>query len=231
MTWADFKAEVLAFLEVDGKRRGLEAFRTAHTKAALSDLARFIDELQGIDVAGLEDEDVTPYDGDVAEVVAEWIKAKIARITGDFGGAREYIGSYAQLRRALYIRIKEGRIPELVVFCGKPRKFAVTVFANCAPMALLGEVWFTVKAALGDSDSCAVFQLTVGEGITKTAAESGQIQIALTADQTALLTPGLEYYFGVQVEDATGTPFAPANLQGKLIARQPVTIVHTEEQS
>jgi hypothetical protein len=49
-------------------------------------------------------------------------------------------------------------------------------------------LWFTGKLDIGDADVAAVFQYTIGGGITITNAAGGLATIAIDGDDTAVLT-------------------------------------------
>jgi hypothetical protein len=221
MTGAEFTAEVLSYMDVDATRRGIATFRAAYTKAALADLAHYIPEYDTGQVT-YGDLEITPYDSEVAEAVAEFLKAKITRnVDRDLGLSQQHTIAYVNLRRRLFLRNSEERTPELRPFIGKLFQVSMGLRLSKFPCPIIANVWFTVKRFAGEPDSRAVIRLQRGEGIEILDANASRIRITLTADQTNLLTTLREYYWDVQVEDANHNPVFPVN--GMLVPRQPVT--------
>jgi len=224
VTWSEFSTELAAFLHTDGTRRGIEAFRAAQVRAALADLGAYIDEY-ATGTLTYANGDHTPFDTETAEAVADFVRSRIARsISNDPALSQSYYGSYLNLRRRLFLRIKENRYPELRPYVGKPFVLAVTVKRNHAPMPLDGEVWFTVKQFAGEADSEAVIQLNRASGLDVTNPAQGKVTLILSADDTAKLIPGERYVWEFQVIDEAGHAIIPDNLSGSMLPRQPVTI-------
>jgi hypothetical protein len=103
MTRAEFKAETLKYLDVDGKRRGSETLVDAAFEAGCRDLCFYVPSLSGKGVRYANDAQV-PFPLDAAEAVAEYVKERIARqVFRDAGLAREHNAQYRILRRRLYL--------------------------------------------------------------------------------------------------------------------------------
>lgn len=223
MTKAEFDAEVVTFLDTDGRRRGIEGFRAAYLKAAIIDLAAYIPEFSGQTTWQASEQ--TPFDSEAAEAVAEYMKVRIVRnIDRDIGLSQQHAANYAALRRRLYLRIKGGRSLELSPWVGKPFTLSLTAKQGVAPIVLAGEVWFTVKALRTDSDCGASLQLTLANGgIDVTNSAQGKFTVTATALATSKLIAGVTYLWDVQVQNSDSQPVFPDNLSGTLIPRQPIT--------
>ena len=223
MTKAEFDAEVVTYLHADGTRRGIEGFRAAYSKAALIDLAAYIPELSG--KSTWQPSEQTPFDSEVAETVAEYMKVRIVRgIDRDIGLSQQHAANYAALRRRLYLRIKEGRSMHLSPWVGKPFTLYLTAKQGLAPISLAGDVCFTVKALRTDSDCGALMQLTVANGgIDVTNPTEGKFTVVATSEATRQLVAGTTYLWDVQVQNSDWQPVIPDNLSGSMIPRQPIT--------
>lgn len=71
------------------------------------------------------------------------------------------------------------------------------------------EIWWTVKARLADTDAEAIWQKTLGDGVSIYDATAGQILLEHTAAQAAALEAGRSYYFDVRVLKSTGQVSTP----------------------
>ncbi len=218
MTGVEFNIEVEAFLDTDAKRRGIEVFRAAFKRAAIADLAAYIDEFNVGKLTFADDEE-TPFDTDSAEAVAEFLKSKIARnVDRDLQLSQAHWTDYLILRRRLFVRLKEARTPELTPWIGKPYTIILNLRKGMLPQPIIGNVFFTVKAYQGDPDECAIVVLERDAGITVLDAATSRIRVSLDAEQTARFMSGVEYYWDVQVEaDPLVIP-----LHGVLKPQQPV---------
>ncbi len=218
MTGEEFNIEVEAFLDTDAKRRGIEVFRAAFKRAAIADLAAYIDEFNVGKLTFADDEE-TPFDTDSAEAVAEFLKSKIARnVDRDLQLSQAHWTDYLILRRRLFVRLKEARTPELTPWIGKPYTIILNLRKGTLPQPIIGNVLFTVKAYKGDPDECAIVVLERDAGITVLDAATSRIRVSLDAEQTARFMSGVEYYWDVQVEaDPLVIP-----LHGVLKPQQPV---------
>jgi hypothetical protein len=220
MTGAEFNTEVLAFLDTDAQRRGISNFREAFKRAAIADLAAYIDEF-AVGKLTFADNEETPFDTDSAEAVAEFLKSKIARnVDRDLQLSQAHWTDYLILRRRLYVRLKEARTPELRPWIGKPYTIILNLRKGMLPQPIIGNVWFTVKTYKGDPDECAIIVLERDAGITVLDAAKSRIRVTLEASHTSRFMYGVEYYWDVQVED---TPLA-IPLYGVLKPQQPVGV-------
>jgi hypothetical protein len=201
MTGAEFNAEVLAFLDTDAARRGINEFREAFQRAAIADLATYIPDF-GVGKLTFADNEVTPFDTDSAEAVAEFIKSKIARnVDRDLQLSQAHWTDYLVLRRRLFVRLKNVKTPELTLWIGKPYTVALNLRKGSLPQLITGNVWFTVKAYRGDPDECAIIVLERNAGIVVLDANTSKILINMEHSHTSRLMEGVEYYWDVQVED------------------------------
>lgn len=217
MTGAEFNSEVEAFLDTDAQRRGLIAFRAAFKRAAIADLAAYIDEF-AVGKLTFADNEQTPFDTDSAEAVAEFLKSKLARnVDRDLQLSQAHWTDYLVLRRRLFVRLKEARTPEINPWIGKPYTIILNLRKGSMPQPITGGIWFTVKAYRGDPDECAIVVLERNAGIQIVDANTSRIRISLEASHTSKFMEGCEYYWDVQVED---TPLA-IPLHGLLLARKP----------
>lgn len=221
MTGSEFNTAVYDFLGTEGQRRGVATLRAAFIKAAVSNLANYIEEYR--DVAVANDSAPTPFDTETAEAVAEFTLSKLAgRIDRDGSLMQQHMAEFNDLRRRIYLRIKEGRFPELRPYVGKPFVMTVEVTRNQQPMPILGELWFVVKRALNQQGP--VIYKTRALGLDVTDATNGKATIILTAEDTALLVAGETYYWQVQAEDEMHHAIIPDNLSGTLSPRQPMIV-------
>ncbi len=221
MTWLDFKTELLNFLDVDARRRGIEAFRDSYIRAGIADLGHYIDEYN-VEGTVFINTDMTPFDSEVAEAIAEFVKAKITRnVNRDLATSQEHMRAYMNLRRRLFVRSGEERTPELRPFIGKDFVVSMNLRLSKLPCPIIANVWFTVKRHPGELDENAIIRLQRGEGIEVLDEDTSRIRVTFSADDTAKLNLLREYYWDVQVEDVNHRPVFPVN--GMMRPRQPVT--------
>ena len=99
--------------------------------------------------------------------------------------------------------------------------FAVTL--NAAPYNLTGlYLWFTAKRKLSDADGAAVFQKTVGAGITLDGGTGGTGDILiLPTNSSGLPDKMTTLYYDLQMKTATGEIYTPS--QGELLFEADVT--------
>lgn len=96
------------------------------------------------------------------------------------------------------------------------------LFAFDVDLTGASEVWMTAKSALADSDGAAIFQKTVGAGVTVVDDPTGTVQIDLDPDDTSSLSgPRDRLYYDVQVLDTDDKITTLAS--GRLIVRADVT--------
>jgi hypothetical protein len=73
------------------------------------------------------------------------------------------------------------------------------------PLSLAGaQMWFTAKKSTMDTDLAAVFQKTIGSGITVTDATAGLAEVTLAAADTSALPSRIILEYDVQVKDVIG---------------------------
>ncbi len=125
----------------------------------------------------------------------------------------------------------DGRIDNLVA--GDDLEITRTITGVPAGTSL-SDAWFTVKEHEADSDAAAIFQKAIntvdspGTGhITDDGASDtvGAVRFDITDVDSALLTPGRDYAFDIQVKTAAGAVYTP--LKGKIKAVQGVTTTIT----
>ena len=103
MTRAEFKTQVLTYLDVDATRRGIEPLRNAVFNAACRDLNFYV-PAYATAKSTYADGDTVPYSLEAAEAVAEYIKERLVRqLDRDVALAREHGANYRTLRRRLYL--------------------------------------------------------------------------------------------------------------------------------
>lgn len=84
-------------------------------------------------------------------------------------------------------------------------------------------VWLTVKevADTASNDLAALFQLTVGDGLTVSAPATGVVAVEISSTRTDTLTAGRTYKYDVQVRKSSKT--FPA-IEGRIGVRARVTM-------
>lgn len=109
---------------------------------------------------------------------------------------------------------------------GDSRKwtFAVTYSDTGAVYSLAGaSMWFTAKKRITDADVAAVFQKTIGSGITLTDAANGLGYIELSPADTSALSSGKQNLeFDLQLKSSAGKIYTVAF--GKLTVYPDVTL-------
>lgn len=68
-------------------------------------------------------------------------------------------------------------------------------------------IWFTAKRSRSDADADAVFQLTIGAGITVTNAVGGLATAEVTPGHTDDITIWTLLYYDIQIKDSTGKTY------------------------
>jgi hypothetical protein len=101
--------------------------------------------------------------------------------------------------------------------------FNIQITKNSVAFPLSGcELWFTGKYAYSDGDIAAVFQKTIGDGITITSALAGQATMALSpADTDSLPDVKTLLLYDVQLKDANDLVYTVAS--GSLVVTPDVT--------
>lgn len=107
---------------------------------------------------------------------------------------------------------------------GDTPTFNIAVALAGAPYSLVGcSIWFTAKWAYRDLDAAAVFQKTIGSGITVTNAPLGLATATLVAGDTSFLSAvKILLVYDIQVRTAGGLTFTVA--RGNLIVIPDVTL-------
>lgn len=222
MTGTEFDTAVLEFMDVDATRRGITTLRTAYKRAALADLAHYVDALNTGKVEYASDE-VTPFDTQVAQAVAEYLKAKITRnVDRDLQLSQAHLADYQNVRRQLAIRTKESFEFVIQPWIGKQFSFVLDLRVKRLPLPIFANVWFTLKRERGDSAEDAILVLIRGDGIEVLDEDASQIRVTIPADITALLNFDHEYAWDVQVETDGQVPVLPV-IYGIARPRLPVT--------
>lgn len=124
----------------------------------------------------------------------------------------------------------DGRIDNLVA--GDDLQITRTI-TGVPSGATLSDAWFTVKSADADADAEKIIQKAItptdvpGTGeITDTGADgTGAVRFDLTDVDTALLEPGREYVYDVQVKTDGGAIYTPE--KGRIKSVQGVTTTTT----
>jgi hypothetical protein len=86
-------------------------------------------------------------------------------------------------------------------------------------------LWFTAKNSVLDSDEAAVFQKTIGDGITVTDEQGGLATIVLAHDDTKSLGENTILQYDLQVKDAFNGIYTIS--RGTLVVEADVTISTT----
>ena len=107
---------------------------------------------------------------------------------------------------------------------GDSERFLLTLTEDEEPLDLTGaEVWMTAKRHLRDTDAEAVFQKSVGDGITITDDEGGLAQVDLVpGDTSGLPTRVMRLHYDVQVKTQGGRVLTP--ISGTLTVSPDVTL-------
>jgi hypothetical protein len=107
---------------------------------------------------------------------------------------------------------------------GDTIKLNVAVTASGSVYSLVGSsMWFTAKYSYSDPDSSAVFQKTIGSGITLTDAVNGKATVLiLPTDTSGLANAKVMLVYDLQVKDASGNIYTVA--RGNLIFLPDVTL-------
>ena len=111
MTFGELKSKAIEYLDVDGNRRGTTLLRDNAIQSAMVDLQRFSPPLRfnsRIKVSFADGDVLTYFWGaEVAEAIAEFVKAKmVRRYDRDGRRADEHFSEYSRLRLAIYREAK-----------------------------------------------------------------------------------------------------------------------------
>jgi len=112
----------------------------------------------------------------------------------------------------------------LRMYRGDTAEFRVTAKdIDGNPLNLTGaSAWFTAKLSTVDPDTSAVFQKSVGDGITVTDATGGIMMIRLAEDDTSSLSGKTVLQYDVQVRDTSNGVWTVA--RGTLLVEADVTV-------
>lgn len=107
---------------------------------------------------------------------------------------------------------------------GDGETYLLTVTEDDAPLDLTdAEIWMTAKRHIRDADADAIFQKTVGDGITITDDTGGLATVELVpADTSSLAARTIRLVYDVQVKLSSGRIVTP--LKGKLTVEPDVTV-------
>lgn len=214
MTYSEFTTLVATYLDVDARRRGSEILIEAATQSAIKDLkfyiSRFKDAVRGRYVSG----DLTMLTDDAAEVVAEYVKSRLARnVRNDLQLAGVHMGEYVRLRTRLFLDNSTVSPPSYTIGQGESLILTLPLLVNGVPAPIEGwKVWFTIKADPRYADRQAVAQLSLDDGITP-ASLTGWL-VRLPSDSTKYILPGT-YPYEAEVENPLGEKYVLES--GKII--------------
>ena len=111
---------------------------------------------------------------------------------------------------------------ELSMYRGDTKSWPFTIEVNGVALNITGaSFWFTAKNKISDADVDAVFQKTVGDGITITSASEGKIEVKLAEGDTNTLTKRKRLHFDLQMKEASGDVSTP--MAGVLVVDLDVT--------
>jgi hypothetical protein len=82
-------------------------------------------------------------------------------------------------------------------------------------------IWFTAKNGYSESDTDAVFQKTIGDGITVTDARLGQLDIVLSTEDTDDIVDRTNLKYDIQVKDVSGGIYTVSS--GLLVVEPDIT--------
>ena len=82
-------------------------------------------------------------------------------------------------------------------------------------------LWFTAKHGYSETDTDAVFQKTIGDGITVTDAQLGQVDIVLQSGDTESIIDRTNLRYDIQVKDVGGGIYTVSS--GLLVVEPDIT--------
>jgi hypothetical protein len=115
-------------------------------------------------------------------------------------------------------------ISDIEAIRGDGETYLLTMTEDDEPLNLTdADMWMTAKRHIRDADADAIFQKTVGDGITITNAEGGLATVELVpADTSELASRTVRLVYDVQVKLASGRIVTP--LKGRLTVEPDVTV-------
>lgn len=115
----------------------------------------------------------------------------------------------------------------LKMYRGDTAEFRVTALdIDGNPLDITGaQAWFTAKRSTTDDDVSAVFQKTVGDGITITDAPGGIMLVRLSESDTSSVTKKEYLQYDLQVKDTGNGVWTVA--RGSLLVEADVTRAST----
>jgi hypothetical protein len=115
-------------------------------------------------------------------------------------------------------------ISDIEAVRGDGEIYLLTMTEDDAPLDLTdAEMWMTAKRHIRDADADAIFQKTVGDGITITDAEGGLATVELIPGDTSdLAARTVRLVYDVQVKLVSGRIVTP--LKGRLTVEPDVTV-------
>lgn len=205
MTYSEFTTLVATHLDVDARRRGSEVLIEAATQAAIKDLKFYIPRFKD-GITRYQAGDLTMMTDEAAEVVAEYVKSRIARnVRNDIPLSREHKADYMKLRQRLFLASSTVERPSYTIGQGEPLTITVPLLVNGVAAPIEGwKVWFTVKANAGKSDEHAVAQLDLTNGITP-AGLTGWL-VRMPKEATKYTQQG-KYTYEIEAENPLGEPY------------------------
>ena len=107
-----------------------------------------------------------------------------------------------------------------------PAQYATVDYSTCPPTVTgiditSAAIYFTCKRYKNDADADALFQLTVGSGITTDAGTNGFFTVVVPEANTEDLPVGIPYFFDCVIEPVAGG--RQTVLNGTLTLKEPVT--------
>lgn len=112
---------------------------------------------------------------------------------------------------------------DFIIYRGDTPTFNVAVTWGGEVFPLTGcSMWFTAKYAYADDDADAVFQKTIGDGITVTNAGCGEAEITLSSSDTSSLSSSkVMLVYDLQIRNAEGKIYTVA--YGNIVVLPDVT--------
>jgi hypothetical protein len=115
-------------------------------------------------------------------------------------------------------------ISDIEAIRGDGETYLLTLTEEDEPLDLTdAEMWMTAKRHIGDADADAIFQKTVGDGITITDDAGGLATVVLAPGDTSdLAARTIRLVYDIQVKLTSGRIVTP--LKGRLTVNPDVTV-------